>query len=764
MSSNGTPTRRPRSTRSTVTAGRAFLDELDARRTEVAADVDRILGVGDDAAATAEAALDDALPADRVALGAVVRLCVLAATTALPILLFTSLLPRVSDGIGASRAALNGLTLLTQVVLVLAAFALMARARRGRSARLSVALGLVTAVATGLAGMAGTTGALALALVVAAVGASAVRVLHPPMLVDGAAPSVRARVLSAHRAADSFGRMLAFALAGGIGALGLTWRGGFLLAGAVAVLAVLFAARVPQPVAGGHDTEAVRAAVGDATPARSGQRIHNETTGIAWPERAEAADQPLRRALQRPTVRRVLGVWAALGALALPLLAFAGFFLADRWHVHLAGRLGVLAVTTALTIPLLGLLAPRAEVAFANDPGSALRIVAGAAVASAVGLVVAVLSPLFFLSVLGLGVALAATSIVVPMLDLVGLSVAPSPARPAVAALAQAAFIGVGGIGAVIAFGGLDRRFGLAGSLASLIVPAALVAGLARRAAPGVRADLERLGTDVVVDTELRRRAAAGQHVPLLVCRGIDFSYGQLQVLFGVDFTVDDGQLVALLGTNGAGKSTLLRVISGLGLPTAGSVHFQGEDITFLDAEARLRLGIAEVPGGHAVFGPLTVAENLRVVGGAAGRSRADTDATIDDVFATFPRLAERRNQAAATLSGGEQQMLGLSKALLLRPRVLLVDELSLGLAPKVVGELLQLVRRINAEGTAVVLVEQSVNVALSLADHAYFMEKGEVRFDGPARQLLDRGDLVRSVFLGSAAKRLDGAIRSGAK
>jgi ABC-type branched-subunit amino acid transport system ATPase component len=208
----------------------------------------------------------------------------------------------------------------------------------------------------------------------------------------------------------------------------------------------------------------------------------------------------------------------------------------------------------------------------------------------------------------------------------------------------------------------------------------------------------------------------------------------------------------------------LLRVIAGLGLPQAGSVHFQGQDISFLDAESRLRMGIAEVPGGHAVFGPLTVVENLRVVGGTAGRSRAAADATIDEVFATFPRLAERRNQAASTLSGGEQQMLGLSKALLLRPRVLLVDELSLGLAPKVVGELLQLVRRINAEGTAVVLVEQSVNVALSLADHAYFMEKGEVRFDGPASQLLDRGDLVRSVFLGSAAKRLDGAIRGGVK
>jgi len=691
----------------------------------------------------------------------VVRLCVLAATTALPILLFTSLLPRVSDGIGASRAALNSLALLTQAVILAAAFALAARARRGRSARLSVTWALAAAGATGLAGLAGTAGALALALAIAAVGASAVRVLHPALLVDATAPSVRARVLSAHRAADSFGRVLALALAGGIGALGLTWRGAFLLAAAVAILGALFAGRVPQPSQGGHDTEALRATL---TTAGSGQPIGKESARIRWPERKAEARRDLRRALQRPTVRRVLGVWAALGALTLPLLGFVGFFLADRWHVRLGGRLGVLAVITALTIPILGLLGPRAEVAFARDPGAPLRVVAGACAAAAAGLVVAVVSPLFFLSLLGLGTALAAVSIVVPMLDLVGLSLTPSPARPAIAALAQAMFIGVGGIGAVIAFGGLDRRFGLAGSLASLIVPAALAAYLARRAAPGARADLERLGTDVVVDTELLRRAATGKHVPLLVCRGIDFSYGPLQVLFGVDFTVDDGQLVALLGTNGAGKSTLLRVVAGLGLPTAGSVHFQGEDITFLDAEARLRAGIAEVPGGHAVFGPLTVAENLRVVGGGAGRSRRDTDATIDDVFATFPRLAERRNQPASTLSGGEQQMLGLSKALLHRPRVLLVDELSLGLAPKVVGELLTLVRRINAEGTAVVLVEQSVNVALSLADHAYFMEKGEVRFDGPAKQLLDRGDLVRSVFLGGAAKRLDGAIRSGAK
>jgi ABC-type branched-subunit amino acid transport system ATPase component len=301
-------------------------------------------------------------------------------------------------------------------------------------------------------------------------------------------------------------------------------------------------------------------------------------------------------------------------------------------------------------------------------------------------------------------------------------------------------------------FGGIDRRFGLNGALVALLVPALGVVALARRAAGPVATDLERLGDDVVVAEEVARAPKTGRgSIPLLLCRSIDFSYGPLQVLFGVDFTVTDGQVVALLGTNGAGKSTLLRVISGLGIPARGSVHFQGEDITFIDAEARLRMGIAQVPGGRAVFGPMTVLENLSVVARARGRGKPDFDA----VFDAFPRLAERRDQPASTLSGGEQQMLGLSKALLLQPRVLLIDELSLGLAPIIVGELLAMVRRINATGTAVVLVEQSVNVALSIADHAYFMEKGEIRFDGPAAKLLDRTDLVRSVFLGGAADRL---------
>ena len=240
----------------------------------------------------------------------------------------------------------------------------------------------------------------------------------------------------------------------------------------------------------------------------------------------------------------------------------------------------------------------------------------------------------------------------------------------------------------------------------------------------------------------------------MLACRRIDFSYGQLQVLFGVDFTVDDGEMVALLGVNGAGKSTLLRVVSGVGLPSAGSVRFRGGDITYLDAERRARLGITQVPGGRAVFGNVSVMDNLRAFGHTLGRDRRAVDEALERCFVAFPRLGERTSQNASTLSGGEQQMLGLARALILRPRVLLIDELSLGLAPVVVAQLLDMVRRINADGTAVVLVEQSVNIALSLVDHAYFMEKGEIRFDGRSADLLAREDLLRAVFLEGADSR----------
>jgi ABC-type branched-subunit amino acid transport system ATPase component len=243
---------------------------------------------------------------------------------------------------------------------------------------------------------------------------------------------------------------------------------------------------------------------------------------------------------------------------------------------------------------------------------------------------------------------------------------------------------------------------------------------------------------------------------PLLVCRGVHVAYDKVRVLFGVDMEIRQGEIVALLGTNGAGKSTLLKAISGLVEPIEGLIVFDGRDITHADPVERARLGIVQVPGGRAVFPTLTVAEHFKVAAWLfVKEDAAEVHARTERVMELFPRLKERWHQMAGNLSGGEQQQLGLGMAFVAKPRLLIIDELSLGLAPAVVEQLLEIVRVIHAEGCPVILVEQSVNVALTIAQRAYFMEKGEVRFEGAAAELLARGDLLRSVFL-------EGAVSNG--
>lgn len=237
---------------------------------------------------------------------------------------------------------------------------------------------------------------------------------------------------------------------------------------------------------------------------------------------------------------------------------------------------------------------------------------------------------------------------------------------------------------------------------------------------------------------------------PLLEVEGVDFSYGRLQVLFGVSLSVAPGEALALLGTNGAGKSTLLRVVSGLEKPAAGRVTLAGQDVTGVPAEQMVGKGVVLISGGRAVFPDMTVEENLRVQARTiTDRSRANE--ARNRVFDTFPRLRERLDQKAGSMSGGEQQQLALAKAIMLEPQVLCIDELSLGLAPVVVQELLAVVRRIHAAGVTVVLVEQSLNIAAELCGRALFMEKGEVRFEGAPSELLERDDIARAVFLGAA-------------
>jgi ABC-type branched-subunit amino acid transport system ATPase component len=239
----------------------------------------------------------------------------------------------------------------------------------------------------------------------------------------------------------------------------------------------------------------------------------------------------------------------------------------------------------------------------------------------------------------------------------------------------------------------------------------------------------------------------------LLSVSDVDFSYGQLQVLFGISLDVRRGEALALLGTNGAGKSTLLRVVAGLERPERGTVAFAGRDITGSAAELLPGQGLVLIPGGHSVFSDMTVKENLEIQALALRRQRGLFEERKQRVLATFPSLASRMSRQAGTLSGGEQQQLALAKALLLDPQLLCVDELSLGLAPVVVGELLEIVHRLHESGITMIVVEQSLNIAAELCERAVFLEKGQVRFEGRTTDLLERDDIARAVFFGEVTQ-----------
>lgn len=235
----------------------------------------------------------------------------------------------------------------------------------------------------------------------------------------------------------------------------------------------------------------------------------------------------------------------------------------------------------------------------------------------------------------------------------------------------------------------------------------------------------------------------------LLDVRGLAVAFGNVTVLSDVDFHVAPAEVVALLGTNGAGKSTLLRAVSGVVPVAAGVVRVADRDVTNARPADIVRAGVVQMPGGRGTFPGLTIEDNLRV--GGVTVTRDERAGRVEHVLGLFPWLADRRRALAGTLSGGQQQMLALARALMARPRLLMIDELSLGLAPVVVEQLLDVVGRLRDEGVAIVVVEQHVDLALSFADRAYFLERGRVRFEGPADGLRGRTDLLRAVFFAGA-------------
>jgi branched-chain amino acid transport system ATP-binding protein len=236
----------------------------------------------------------------------------------------------------------------------------------------------------------------------------------------------------------------------------------------------------------------------------------------------------------------------------------------------------------------------------------------------------------------------------------------------------------------------------------------------------------------------------------LLSSDSLDVHYGRVQVLYDVSIEVDEGELVALLGTNGAGKSTWLKAMSNIVSPSSGRVEFDGKDITGLPPDEIVARGLGHVPSGRGTLPDLTVEENLRLGGHLLRHDASRRAQNIDAVYEMFPWMVERRRQLAGTLSGGEQQMLAIGRALVNRPRLLLIDELSLGLAPIIVEEIYEQIVKLNEDGLTILIVEQNASLAMRVAERVLFMEKGHVRFTGKGRDLARREDLLRSVFLGA--------------
>jgi branched-chain amino acid transport system ATP-binding protein len=235
----------------------------------------------------------------------------------------------------------------------------------------------------------------------------------------------------------------------------------------------------------------------------------------------------------------------------------------------------------------------------------------------------------------------------------------------------------------------------------------------------------------------------------MLAVHGLRSGYGKIEVLHAVELAIEQGQIVTLIGANGAGKTTLLKTISGLIRPTAGAIAFEGADIARRPAHKIVSLGISHVPEGRAVLKRMTVIDNLRM--GAFVRRDGEIERDIGAVLERFPALAERRQHLAGTLSGGEQQMLAIGRALIARPRLLLMDEPSLGLAPKFVTRIFQTLRELKQEGKTILLVEQNARQALQVADHAYVMERGRIVLSGSGESLLNTPEVQRT-YLGQRA------------
>lgn len=631
--------------------------------------------------------------------------------------LFEVLAPDIAKDFHVGVGAFGIINALSIIVVPLIAVPIASRGDRGK--RMPIAI-LGAAAWGSFSVLTGAAPFLAFLMVMRA-GSSMGKVVNGPihygLIGEFYSPRSRTRAFGIHSLANPVGGVVA-AVVGGALADAFGWRLPFLLFGIPTVIAIVVALRLPEPERGRFEV---------AHP----------------PEDAPSMRDAWRTLYQLRSLRYQWFGLAWCGGAVVGIGTLVPFFLEDEFGVRAFGRGAIIAtgqvIATLATVAGTAIMQNRSN----ERPSSALRLLAWTGVVAGIGLAGCAGAPNLATFLVPLFVILAVFALVTPGLASITALVAPPELRSmgfAVGGVVALAGLPFAIIGAQI--GNVNLRW------ATLLMTPVFLRGVAYffQATKYLDDDIARL------DPDAPHRGPDGGDI-LLSVRDVTVSYGPVQVLFGVDLEIKRGEIVALLGTNGSGKSTILNAISGLVEPTGGNIWFDGDFITAERAERIVARGLVQAPGGKGVFPGLSVEENLRMSAFLLRRDGAEIERRLAEVFELFPRLAERRRQRAGDLSGGERQMLTIAGAFLLHPTLLMIDELSLGLAPSVVQELLRAVRAINARGTTIIIVEQSVNVALTLADHAYFLEKGEVRFDGRTADLLKRDDLVRSVFLEGAAK-----------